>query len=98
MEGSPWQFRERYIENSPLFYLDRIETPVLIVHGADDTAVASFLGDELFVSLRRLGKEVEYAKYEGEEHSPLNWSYANQLDFCNRLIAWFGRYLKASRD
>ena len=98
MGGSPWQFRERYIENSPSFYLDRVETPVLIVHGADDTAVASFLGDELFVSLRRLGKEVEYAKYEGEEHSPLNWSYANQLDLCNRMIAWFGRYLKASRD
>jgi dipeptidyl aminopeptidase/acylaminoacyl peptidase len=98
MGGSPWQFRERYIENSPSSYLDRIETPLLIVHGADDTVVASFLGDELFVSLRRLGKEVEYAKYEGEEHSPLNWSYANQLDFCNRMIAWFGRYLKASRD
>ncbi len=95
--GSPWQFRERYIENSPLFYLDRIETPVLIIHGADDKAVASFLGDELFVSLRRLGKEVEYAKYEGEDHSPLYWSYANQLDLCNRMIAWFGKYLKAGR-
>src|SRR5260370_13026638 len=35
-----------------------------------------------FVGLRRLGKEVVYAKYQGEDHSPLYWSYANQMDFC----------------
>jgi dipeptidyl aminopeptidase/acylaminoacyl peptidase len=94
MGGAPWQYRERYIDNSPIFYLDRIETPLLIVHGAEDKAVASFLGDEIFVGLRRLGKETEYAKYEGEDHSPLYWSYANQLDYCTRLIKWFDKYLK----
>jgi len=95
MGGSPWQFRERYIENSPLFYFDRVETPLLIVHGAEDSAVAPSLGDEVFVALRRLGKEVEYAKYEGEDHSPLYWSYMNQIDVCNRMIDWFGRHLGA---
>jgi dipeptidyl aminopeptidase/acylaminoacyl peptidase len=94
MGGSPWEFRNRYIENSPIFYLDRIDTPVLIVHGSRDSAVAAFLGDEIFVGLRRLGKEVEYAKYEGEEHSPLFWSYANQVDFWKRVVAWFDKYLK----
>jgi dipeptidyl aminopeptidase/acylaminoacyl peptidase len=97
MAGTPWQFRERYIENSPLFYFDRVETPLLIVHGADDKGVAPFLGDEIFVALRRLGKEVEYAKYEGEEHAQPNWSYPNQIDFCNRMIEWFGRYLGAKQ-
>jgi len=94
MGGTPWQFRERYIENSPIFFLDRVDTPLLIVHGAEDTAVAPYLGDEVFVALRRLGKEVEYAKYEGEDHSPLYWSYANQVDYCKRVIAWFDKYLK----
>ena len=94
MGGTPWQNRERYAENSPIFYLDRIETPLLIVHGANDTTVAPFLGDELFVSLRRLGKEVQYAKYEGEGHSPLAWRHANQVDLSNRMIAWMDRYLK----
>jgi len=94
MGGTPWQFRERYIENSPVFYLDRVETPLLIVHGAEDTAVHAFLADEVFVGLRRLGKEVTYAKYEKESHSPLNWSYANQLDFCNRVISWFEGHLQ----
>jgi dipeptidyl aminopeptidase/acylaminoacyl peptidase len=91
--GTPWELRQRYIENSPLFYFDRVETPLLIVHGSEDTAVPAFLGDEVFVALRRLGKHVEYAKYEGENHSPLNWSYPNQTDLCNRLIDWFDRYL-----
>jgi dipeptidyl aminopeptidase/acylaminoacyl peptidase len=93
--GTPWQYRDRYIENSPFFYFDRVETPLLIVHGSEDTGVASFLGDELFVALRRLGKDVEYAKYEGENHAPPYWSYPNQTDLCNRMIEWFSRYLGA---
>jgi dipeptidyl aminopeptidase/acylaminoacyl peptidase len=93
MGGTLWQFRERYIENSPIFYFDRVETPLLIIHGSEDTAVPPFLGDEVFVALRRLGKDVEYAKYEHENHSPLNWNYANQADLSNRMIEWFARYL-----
>jgi dipeptidyl aminopeptidase/acylaminoacyl peptidase len=93
MGGTPWQFRERYLENSPFFYFDKLETPLLIVQGGED--IAPFLGDQIFVALRRLGKEVEYAKYEGEDHSPTVWSYANQVDFCKRMIDWFERYLKA---
>jgi dipeptidyl aminopeptidase/acylaminoacyl peptidase len=95
MGGTPWEFRDRYAENSPVFYLNRSDTPLLIVHGSEDIAVAPFLGDELFVALRRLGKPVEYAKYEGEDHTQLFWSYANQVDFCNRVIAWFDKYLKS---
>lgn len=96
MGGTPWQFRDRYIENSPIFYLDRVDTPILILQGAEDTTVPPFLSDEVFVGLRRLGKPVEYAKYDGEGHSPVYWSLANQLDFCNRVLAWFDTYLKQS--
>lgn len=98
MGGTPWLFRSRYIENSPVFFLDRVETPLLIVHGAQDTTVAPFLADEVFVDLRRLGKKVEYAKYEGEDHSPTDYRYANQLDFCVRMIAWFEKYTKTERQ
>jgi dipeptidyl aminopeptidase/acylaminoacyl peptidase len=91
--GTPWEFRDRYIENSPIFFLDRVDTPLLIVNGGEDAAVAPFLGDEVFVGLRRLGKEVEYAKYAGEGHSPVYWSYANQLDVCARVISWLDEHL-----
>jgi dipeptidyl aminopeptidase/acylaminoacyl peptidase len=94
--GTPWQVRDRYIENSPFFYLDRIHTPLLILHGSEDSAVAAFLGDELFVALRRLGKSVEYARYRGEPH----WisGYANQVDTCNRVISWLDKYVKQTRE
>jgi dipeptidyl aminopeptidase/acylaminoacyl peptidase len=92
--GDPWHYRERYIENSPFFYLDRVQTPVLLVHGSEDTTFASFLADEVFVALRRLGKAVEYAKYQGEDHGFVN--YENQRDFCDRMIRWFDGYLKNS--
>lgn len=98
MGGPPWQFPQRYVDNSPIFYLDRVETPLLMVQGTKDATVPAFLGDEIFVGLRRLGKEVEYAKYEGEDHSPLYWSYANQVDLCNRMIAWFHKYLTANHS
>jgi len=94
MGGTPWQYRERYIENSPIFYLDRVATPLLIVHGAEDTALSPFLSEEVFVGLRRLGKEAVYVKYEGEGHSPLDWSYANQLDYTQRMLDWFDQHLR----
>lgn len=93
--GAPWELPQRFIENSPLFYLDRIETPVLVIHGAEDASVASFLGDELFVGLRRLAKDVEYAKYPGEGHAPPDWGYADQVDCIERIITWFNRYLRS---
>jgi dipeptidyl aminopeptidase/acylaminoacyl peptidase len=94
MGGTPWVFRDRYIENSPLIYLDRVETPLLVVQGSNDRATSAFLGDELFVGLRKLGKPVEYARYEGEDHSPEYWTFENQLDFYTRMISWFDKYLK----
>ncbi len=90
--GTPWSAREKYIENSPVFHLDRVETPLLILHGSKDFAVAPFLGEEVFVDLRRLGKTVVYARYEGEGHEIVG--YHNQLDFVERMIGWFDKYLK----
>jgi dipeptidyl aminopeptidase/acylaminoacyl peptidase len=98
MGGSPWQFRDRYIENSPYFYLDRVQSPLLIVQGGEDRTTAPYLADELFVALRRLGKKVEYAKYEGEGHSPAYWTYPNQLDYCRRMLAWFQQHLGAGKN
>jgi dipeptidyl aminopeptidase/acylaminoacyl peptidase len=94
MGGTPWEVRERYIENSPIFDLDRVEAPLLIIHGGEDWP---FLADEVFTGLRRLGKRVEYARYVGEGHWEGDWSWGNQADYLRRMIAWFDRYLKADR-
>jgi dipeptidyl aminopeptidase/acylaminoacyl peptidase len=92
--GTPWQYPSRYLENSPVYHLDRIGTPVLLLHGSEDRAVRSPTADQVFVSLRRLGKTVEYAKYQGEGHSAVTWSHVHQLDYINRILDWFDKYLR----
>jgi dipeptidyl aminopeptidase/acylaminoacyl peptidase len=96
MRGTPWDYRERYIENSPIFYLDRVQTPVFLVHGTEDSIAAPFLADEVFVGLRRLGKEAVYAKYAGEGHGLR--TPANQSDYWHRAFEWFDKHLQAHAD
>lgn len=95
MVGHPWEFRERYIENSPIFYLDRVQTPLLLIHSAGDDAVPAAQSEEVFVALRRLGKEVTYVKYGGETHWEGLWGSPNVADYWNRVISWFDDHLKS---
>ena len=96
--GSPWQYRDKYIENSPSFYLDRVTTPLLLIHGALDNGVPAFLSEEIFVGLRRLSKEVVYAKYQGASHTESSYNYADSLDYAHRTIQWFDERLKRTTD
>jgi dipeptidyl aminopeptidase/acylaminoacyl peptidase len=90
--GSLWEYPLRYIENSPIFMADRIETPLLIMHNDGDTAVPWYQGIELFVALRRLGKPVWMINYNGEPHWPT--TYANKRDWTIRMQQFFDHYLK----
>jgi dipeptidyl aminopeptidase/acylaminoacyl peptidase len=54
--GSIWEMPVRYLENSPLFWLDKVETPLLIMHNDLDGAVPWQQGIDLYLGLRRLGK------------------------------------------
>jgi dipeptidyl aminopeptidase/acylaminoacyl peptidase len=92
--GTPWQLRNTYIENSPIYYLDRVTTPLLLLQGSLDESVKPFAGDEAYVAMRRLGKEAEYVKYQNEPHSPLYWTFLDQQDLCGRVIAWFEEHLE----
>lgn len=93
MRATVWERRDRYIENSPYFYLDRVQTPLLLVMGASDRTVPPFLGDATFEALRQLGKRVEYVRYGGEEHQPMKYSAANRADWMQRVVRWFDTYL-----
>lgn len=95
--ASLWQDRSRWLDNSPLFFFDRVQTPTLIVHGGDDYGVHPFAADQAFVALRRLGKAVEYARYANEGHSEETWSYPNRIDYVTRVIGWFDRFLCPQR-
>jgi dipeptidyl aminopeptidase/acylaminoacyl peptidase len=83
---------QRYWRNSPVAAADKIDTPLLILHGSVDTEPLSG-AEGMFVSLNRQGKRAELVRYLGEEHSVE--SPANLLDMWNRIFAWFDRYLVA---
>jgi dipeptidyl aminopeptidase/acylaminoacyl peptidase len=97
MGGTVWQHRERYIENSPYFYLDRVTTPVLIVQGTSDRASPPFQSDATFEALRQLGKRVVYLRYDGEGHGPMLYSAANRAHYLNRVVRWFDEYLSEKK-
>ena len=81
------------IENSPFFFLDRVRTPLLLLHGGADQTVLAARAAETFVALRRLGRPVELVRYEGEGHHPGSWSVANATDYWRRIFDWFDKYV-----
>jgi dipeptidyl aminopeptidase/acylaminoacyl peptidase len=91
--GPPWQYPQRYIENSPIFHLDRVRTPLLLIHGGVDTSVPPSQSEEVFVGLSRLGREVTYVRYEGEGHYEAHWRHANAADYLTRALNFFERHL-----
>jgi dipeptidyl aminopeptidase/acylaminoacyl peptidase len=95
MGGSLWELKQRYLENSPIMYLDRVRTPLLIVHGEDDEAVPVYMGDQIFVGLRRLGREVEYRRYPGEGH--VIAGAENLTDYWNAALRWFDKHVKSAK-
>ena len=67
--GAPlWERVLQYIENSPLFWVERINTPYLTIHNDEDDAVPWYQGIEFVTALRRLGKEAYMFNYNGEKH------------------------------
>jgi dipeptidyl aminopeptidase/acylaminoacyl peptidase len=83
-----------YLENSPLFHLKRVTTPLFIMHNDMDDAVPWWQGIELFVGLRRLGKESYLINYNNDVHNPA--SRANQKDMAMKMQEFFDNKLMGS--
>lgn len=90
--GSLWEYPERYIENSPVFFADRIRTPLLIMFGDEDGAVPWYQGIELYLAMRRLEKDCIFLQYRGEPHHLQK--YPNKLDYAMKMKEYFDHYLK----
>ena len=89
--GTPWEYPERYIENSPLFHADRINTPMLIMSNDADGAVPFQQGIEFYIALRRLRKEAYLVNYNGDQHNPTK--RANQRDIDIKMQQFFDHHL-----
>jgi dipeptidyl aminopeptidase/acylaminoacyl peptidase len=89
--GTLWDKRDLYLENSPLFNLDKISTPILIMQNDSDGHVPWYQGIEFFAAMRRLGKPAWLLNYIGEPHWPVKLQ--NRKDFNLRMQQFFDHYL-----
>ena len=87
-----WENRDLYIENSPLFFMDKVNTPVAIMHNDNDGAVPWYQGIEMFTALRRLQKPVWLLNYNGDDHNLLQRQ--NRKDIQLRQSQFFDHFLK----
>jgi dipeptidyl aminopeptidase/acylaminoacyl peptidase len=92
--GSLWEKPWLYWENSPVFFADRVRTPLLLMHGDEDGAVPWTQSVEIYLAMRRLGKDCVFLQYRGEPHHPQK--YANKLDYSIKMKEYFDHYLKGA--
>ena len=92
----PWNNPDLYVKHSPLFNADKINTPLLLIHGTVDTNVPPFESQQLYTALRILGKDVEYIQVNGENHVITDWKKRHEWQ--NAIFAWFAKYLKGQPE
>ncbi len=91
---SLWNVPLRYIENSPIFWADKIQTPLLILHNDQDGAVPWYQGIEFIMALRRLEKEAYMFNYNGEDHGLRK--RINQKHWTHCMQEFFDHHLKGT--
>ena len=87
-----WDSLDLYIENSPIFHADKVNTPILIMHNDKDGAVPWYQGIEYFTGLRRLDKKVWMLTYNNDGHNLMKWP--NRVDLSIRMMQFFDHYLQ----
>jgi dipeptidyl aminopeptidase/acylaminoacyl peptidase len=92
--GSLWEYPMRYLENSPIFHVDKVQTPLLLINNDEDDAVPWYQGIEFFLGLRRLNKEAYMFSYNGEKHGLRK--RINQMDYTRRMQEFFDHFLKGA--
>ena len=90
----PWEEWDHLLERSPIYHVDRAETPILIMHGAEDTRVSPTQSYELYrnIKVRKPDTPVRLVLFPGEGHG--NRLAASRYDYNLRMMQWFDTYLK----
>ena len=88
----PWNARDMYTNQSPLFHADKIHTPLLLLHGSADTNVPVIESISMFTALKLLQRDVAFVQFPGENHWILD--YDKRLKWMNTIMAWFAKYLQ----
>jgi len=94
LDAPPWQEPELYVDNSPVMHVDKVNTPILMIHG-DLDVVPIQSAEQFFSGLYRLNKTAQFVRYWGEGHNITR--PANVADLWQRSYAWLDRFLKKTK-
>ncbi|HKW11911.1 MAG TPA: prolyl oligopeptidase family serine peptidase, partial [Gemmatimonadaceae bacterium] len=89
-----WQQPQKYVQQSAIMFADRIQTPLMLITGAQDSNVPAENTREMYYALRRLGKEVVWVNYMNGGHGGGNATADDVLDMQRRMLTWYDAKLK----
>lgn len=95
-DSYPWNAKDLYVNQSPLFNADKVTTPLLLLTGDSDTNVPPGESIQLYTALKILGKEVELVTVKNEDHHI--FGYKNRIEWHNTIMAWWDKYLKNQEE
>lgn len=88
----PWSHKELYVDQSPLYNADKINTPILFLHGDSDTNVPVGESIQMYTALKLLGKETAMVLVKDQDHHITQ--YDQRIMWQNTIFAWFAKWLQ----
>ena len=97
--GKRWEALHAFLERSPLTYAPNVETPTLLMHGESDHRCPIEQSEQYFVTLKRLGKEVEFVRFPGSSHGFLRGGHPKlREEYLSRLLGWMNEHILGERS
>lgn len=88
----PWTRKDLYVDRSPIYFADKIHTPILFLHGSADTNVPIGESIQMFTAMKLLGTETAFVVVDGENHGISEFNKKRQ--WLRTIFAWFAKYLQ----
>ena len=89
-DATPWHDEHKLIERSPLTYVEKVTTPLLILHAEKDLRCPIEQAEQLFVALKVLGKEAVFVRFQDDTHELTRGGKPkNRIDHARRVAEWF---------
>jgi len=99
MGGDPWERPAVYERLSPATYLDRVTTPLRLIAGTGDLRTPAEQAEQVFIRLRKMGREVDLVVFHGEPHAMVvqgkPW---NRVRHMRAVREWFDRHLRGGTE
>lgn len=91
--GIPWRDAEHYMKHSPLYHVEKVNTPLMILHSENDNLTPICEAEQFFVALRYLGKKVRFVRFRVENHElSRGGKPTNRRARLEVIIGWFNEY------